>query len=199
MPRFSLAPRDRHQPTSEEIVLVPDALAVAKKNEFDHELSLAGSRKALVRLTAIRSATRKVGDPFSLHFRFDASPTPVPLRINHGAFSATTTGEDSREFLPGPNRPDALKIWPWPRTKPRCCDNLGDFVFDNVNLRLGSMMLNGLDLLVHGRFLVMNDRLWLVFRHGLLVSTRARVRKTRSRALGRRRCDVEPDEEVRRA
>jgi hypothetical protein len=50
-------------------------------------------------------------------------------------------------------------------------------VLDNVN-RLGSIMLNGFGLLMHGWFLVKNDMLRLVFRDCLLVGTRARGLKT---------------------
>ena len=100
-------------------------------------------------------------------------------KISHGAFSATTTGEDSREYLPGPNRPDALTIWPWPSSRSRGRDNLDHFVIDNVSFWLGSRMMNGLGLFVHDRLLLMmNDRLWLVvFRHGFLMGTRAWVRE----------------------
>ena len=56
------------------------------------------------------------------------------------------------------------------------CNNVDGLVLDNVNLRLGSVVLSGLDLLVYDRFLVMNDVLWL--RHFLLVGTRAWFRKT---------------------
>jgi hypothetical protein len=60
----------------------------------------------------------------------------------------------------------------------RMCHNLGGLVLDNVNRRLGHMLWSGLDFLMYGWFLVMNDRLWLMFRHCFLVGTRARVRKT---------------------
>jgi hypothetical protein len=74
----------------------------------------------------------------------------------------------------------------------RCCvDDLGHLfhlVGHDVHWLLRSMVLNYLCLLVNSRFLVMNDRLWLVLRHSLLVNTRARMRETGSRALsGRRR------------
>jgi hypothetical protein len=68
-------------------------------------------------------------------------------------------------------------------------DDLCSLMGHNMNLRLGRMMLNGLDLLVHSRLLVMNDWLRLVFLHDLLlVGAGPGMRESCSRALGRRRC-----------
>jgi hypothetical protein len=70
----------------------------------------------------------------------------------------------------------------------RGCGHLGDLMRHNVDLGLGNMVLNHRDLLVHGWFLVMDDRLRLVFRHWFLVLTCARMWEARSRARGRRWC-----------
>jgi hypothetical protein len=102
---------------------------------------------------------------------------PVPSRINHAFFRHRRTAKIRVNILQGQIN-QVRRRFGFGRGQSRVCHNLGGAVLDNANRRLGRMVLSGLDLLVYDRFLVMNDRLWLVFPHCFLVGTRARVRKT---------------------